>query len=140
MATRFAVAILATLLLSGCLVHPTGDPPPHPQPAFEYSVSEADGATLLMIKVEAATGLADQPLRIRLDDQVIYNNGSFKGPYTASEAYKNQWANGIETGETITITNGQSLPNARIKIEIIPDDSDSFVPVGVTDMPTPTPS
>jgi len=130
MRTVLLVCLCMACLTVGC-VEPTGDPPPYPQPTFEYTYTEDGNATLLNITFVDDGGVSNHSIRILVDDTVAYANGSFQAPYVAGRPYKNQWSDGVETGDTLVLTNGGRFPpGANIEVEIQRRDTNEFVVVG----------
>lgn len=125
------LACLCVVCFTAGCTGPTGDPPPYPQPSFEYTYTQDGTETRLSITVVDDGGVSNQSIRILVDDTVAYENGSFRGPYVASRPDENEWADGVETGDTLVVTNGARFPpGANIEVEIRRRDTNEFVVVG----------
>jgi hypothetical protein len=124
---------LLCVLTAGC-VERTGDPPPYPQPTFEFETGTDDGTTTLRITVTHPNGPDIEPVRILVGDRIAYVNESYRSPFTESGAYENEWTDGIESGDSITVSKGSSLGD-DVLIQLRRADTGEFVTVGSHEPP-----
>lgn len=134
------LATISGTLTAGC-IYRTGDPPPFPQPTFEYTYDRTNGTTVLTVTVVDGGGMSDEPLRILVDDTVAYENGSFCPPYENSSASENEWADGIEGGESTSFPVGNTTEaGVEVEIRLRRSDTGELVTVGGGELKTATPS
>lgn len=130
---RDLLVTFAVVGTAGCLEPPvTGSPPSRPRGSFEFDFRTVDGAELVRI---AATNVSGDPsgVRVRIGDTIAYTDEGYGEAYTASRAYVDEWDDGIDSGDVLELTSGDTLPeNERLSIEVEGDESGEYVTIGET--------
>ena len=75
-------------------------------------------------------------VRVRVGDDVAYDDGRYGDAFAASDGYVDEWSDGLETGDVLELTNGGDLPEGRrVFVEVEHDFEDDYVVQGRTRTP-----
>jgi hypothetical protein len=71
-------------------------------------------------------------------ETVAYANGSIRSPYRNGTAAGNEWADGIESGDSIRLGDGTTgAAVVEVEIQLRRPDTDEFVVVGTAELERP---
>lgn len=134
---RLLATVGSVAVASGCVNLEPADHPQVPSVDVDVSFEPRDGVDAARLRVVDVDGTVRAgQVRVRVGDQTAYADGAFRGPYTYSERFGDEWSDGLQDGDVLWLSTGEGIPSdRRLVVQVTSADVDDWVAVHRTRTP-----